>query len=79
MDAAQLAQDHWNETPLFLTEQERYSMYPWLYEVAEFKKHAGEKVLEIGCGTTSLQAIRVPSALVRLVSGSERPEASGKY
>jgi ubiquinone/menaquinone biosynthesis C-methylase UbiE len=51
MDAAQLAQDHWNETPLFLTEQERYSTYPWLYEVAEFKKHAGDKVLEIGCGT----------------------------
>lgn len=50
-DAAQLAQDHWNETPLFLTEQERYSMYPWLYDVAEFRKHAGEKVLEIGCGT----------------------------
>ncbi len=49
MDAAQLAQDHWNETPLFLTEQERYSLYPWLYEVAEFKKHAGDKVLEIGC------------------------------
>jgi SAM-dependent methyltransferase len=51
MDAAQLAQDHWNETPLFLTEQERYSAYPWLFEVAEFKKHAGDKVLEIGCGT----------------------------
>src|SRR5580698_7762168 len=50
-DAAQLAQAHWNETPLFLTEQERYSIYPWLYEVAEFRKHAGERVLEIGCGT----------------------------
>ena len=52
-DAAQLAQDHWNETPLFLTEEERYSIYPWLYEAAEFRKHAGEKVLEIGCGTGS--------------------------
>src|SRR5271170_2636914 len=50
-DAAQLAQDHLNETPLFLTEQERYSTYPWLYDVAEFRKHAGDKVLEIGCGT----------------------------
>lgn len=52
-DAAQLAQDHWNDNPLFLTEQERYSTYPWLYDVAEFRKHAGEKVLEIGCGTGS--------------------------
>jgi SAM-dependent methyltransferase len=52
-DAAELAQSHWNETPLFLTEEERYSTYPWLYEVAEFRKHRGEKVLEIGCGTGS--------------------------
>ncbi len=50
-DAAQLAQSHWNETPLFITEEERYSTYPWLYEVAEFRKHQGDKVLEIGCGT----------------------------
>jgi SAM-dependent methyltransferase len=50
-DAAQLAQSHWNETPLFLTEEQRYSTYPWLYDVAEFRKHEGEKVLEIGCGT----------------------------
>jgi SAM-dependent methyltransferase len=50
-DAAQLAQDHWNETPLFLTEEERYSIYPWLYDAAEFRKHSGERVLEIGCGT----------------------------
>jgi SAM-dependent methyltransferase len=50
-DAAQLAQSHWNETPLFLTEEERYSTYPWLYDVAEFRKHQGDKVLEIGCGT----------------------------
>jgi SAM-dependent methyltransferase len=52
-DAAQLAQAHWNETPLFLTEEERYSIYPWLYDAAEFRRHAGEKVLEIGCGTGS--------------------------
>jgi SAM-dependent methyltransferase len=50
-DAAQLAQAHWDETPLFLSDQERYSTYPWLYEVAEFRQHRGEKVLEIGCGT----------------------------
>jgi SAM-dependent methyltransferase len=50
-DAGQLAQSHWNETPLFLTEEERYSTYPWLYEAAEFRHHAGERVLEIGCGT----------------------------
>jgi SAM-dependent methyltransferase len=52
-DAAELAQSHWNETPLFLTEEERYSTYPWFYEVAEFGKHRGEKVLEIGYGTGS--------------------------
>jgi SAM-dependent methyltransferase len=52
-DAAKLAQSHWNETPLFLTGEERYSTYPWIYEVAEFRKHRGEKVLEIGCGTGS--------------------------
>jgi SAM-dependent methyltransferase len=52
-DAAQLAQTHWNETPLFLTEEERYSTYPWLYEAAEFRKHQGDRVLEIGCGTGS--------------------------
>jgi SAM-dependent methyltransferase len=52
-DAGQLAQAHWNETPLFLTEEERYSTYPWLYEVAEFRIHHGEKILEIGCGTGS--------------------------
>jgi SAM-dependent methyltransferase len=50
-DAAELAQSHWNETPLFLTEEERYSTYPWLYHAAEFRKHQGEKVLEVGCGT----------------------------
>lgn len=50
-DAAELAQSHWNETPLFLTEEERYSTYPWLYNAAEFRKHKGERVLEVGCGT----------------------------
>jgi ubiquinone/menaquinone biosynthesis C-methylase UbiE len=49
--ASQLAQEHWNETPLFLPEDQRYSIYPWLYDVAEFKKHSGERILEIGCGT----------------------------
>ena len=52
-NAADLAQRHWNETPLYLKESERYSAYPWLYEAAEFRKHAGERVLEIGCGTGS--------------------------
>ena len=51
LDAAELAQSHWNETPLYLSEQERYSTYPWLCEAAEFKTHGGERVLEIGCGT----------------------------
>lgn len=51
--AAELAQDHWNATPLFLTEEARYHCYPWLYEAAEFTQHAGERVLEIGCGTGS--------------------------
>jgi SAM-dependent methyltransferase len=50
-DAAELAQSHWNETPLFLAEQERYATYSWLYDAAEFKNHQGEKVLEVGCGT----------------------------
>ena len=50
-DAAELAQSHWNETPLFLTEEERYSTYPWLYNAAEFRRHQGEKVLVVGCGT----------------------------
>jgi ubiquinone/menaquinone biosynthesis C-methylase UbiE len=49
--AAQLAQDHWNETPLWLSEQERYSTYPWLYAAAEFEDHRDHRVLEVGCGT----------------------------
>jgi ubiquinone/menaquinone biosynthesis C-methylase UbiE len=49
--ASDLAQEHWNETPLFLSEGERYSEYPWLYKVAEFREHRGQRVLEVGCGT----------------------------
>jgi len=49
--ATQLAMEHWNKTPLFLSEEERYRIYPWLYEVAEFRHHRGGRVLEIGCGT----------------------------
>jgi ubiquinone/menaquinone biosynthesis C-methylase UbiE len=49
--AGRLAQSHWNETPLYISEEERYSYYPWLYEAAEFKDHAGERVLEVGCGS----------------------------
>ncbi len=51
MQSAQLAIDHWNRAPLYLSEEERYSIYPWLYEAAEFSHHSGEPVLEIGCGT----------------------------
>ncbi len=51
MISSKLAIDHWNKTPLFISEEERYSTYPWLYEAAEFRKHAGERVLEVGCGT----------------------------
>jgi SAM-dependent methyltransferase len=51
ISASQLAQQHWNETPMYLEESERYSGYPWLYEAAEFRSHAGDSVLEIGCGT----------------------------
>lgn len=53
INAVQLAKDHWNITPLYYSEEERYRIYPWLYDVAEFDKHAGEQVLEIGCGTGS--------------------------
>jgi SAM-dependent methyltransferase len=49
--SSRLAINHWNKTPLFISEEERYSTYPWLYEAAEFKHHKGERVLEIGCGT----------------------------
>ena len=46
--SSQLAIEHWNKSPLFISEEERYSMYPWLYNAAEFKEHANERVLEIG-------------------------------
>ena len=49
--AAELAQEHWNKTPLSYTERQRYEQYPWLPEAAEFSQHAGEDVLEIGCGS----------------------------
>ena len=49
--ATHLAQQHWNETALFVSEEKRYGIYPWLPKAAEFKEHRGEHVLEIGCGT----------------------------
>jgi len=30
LTAQELAIEHWNNTPLFLAEEERYSIYPWL-------------------------------------------------
>ena len=49
--ALELAIQHWNETPLYISEEERYGIYPWLYEAAEFRHHRAERVLEVGCGT----------------------------
>lgn len=49
--AADLAIRHWDTTPLYISEEERYGIYPWLPEAAEFGQHRGECVLEIGCGT----------------------------
>src|SRR5258708_3189072 len=51
MNAAGLAQAHWNNAPLYFSEEQRYSDYAWLCEAAEFRHHAGERVLEIGCGS----------------------------
>src|SRR5258708_38502182 len=51
MNAAGLAQAHWNNAPLYFSEEQRYSDYPWLCEAAEFRHHAGERVLEVGCGS----------------------------
>jgi ubiquinone/menaquinone biosynthesis C-methylase UbiE len=51
ISAAELAISHWDKTPLYISEQERYSIYPWLTEAAEFRHHRGERVLEVGCGT----------------------------
>lgn len=49
--AADLAVKHWDKTPLYISEEERYRFYPWLPEAAEFSEHRGKRVLEIGCGT----------------------------
>jgi SAM-dependent methyltransferase len=49
--AAELAIQHWDKTPLYISEEERYAIYPWLPEAAEFRHHRGERVLEVGCGT----------------------------
>jgi len=51
LSAADLARAHWNETPLYVSEEARYGLYKWLPEAAEFSHHAGHKVLEVGCGT----------------------------
>ncbi len=48
---ADLVIKHWDATPLYVSEEERYGIYPWLPEVGEFRQHEGERVLEIGCGT----------------------------
>lgn len=50
-DAVKLAQAHWSETPLYFSAEERYRIYRWLPNAAEFDKHPGENVLELGCGT----------------------------
>lgn len=49
--AAELAIQHWDKSPLYISEQKRYRIYPWLPEAAEFCYHRGHRVLEIGCGT----------------------------
>lgn len=51
MHSSKIAIEHWEKTPLHVSEEERYSLYPWLYEAAEFTQHAAHHVLEIGCGT----------------------------
>ena len=48
---SKLAIAHWSKTPLYVSEEYRYSVYPWLYEAAEFRHHAGHRILEVGCGT----------------------------
>ena len=47
-NAAELNRAHWNETPLYLTEEARYNEYPWLCEAGEFTQHSGERILETG-------------------------------
>src|SRR5438105_12300054 len=49
--AETLAIKHWNSNPLYFSEEERYGIYPWLYEAAEFREHRGQRVLEVGCGS----------------------------
>jgi len=49
--STELAVRHWNKTPLYFSEAERYTNYPWLYEAAEFRHHNAQRILEIGCGT----------------------------
>jgi len=53
MRSSEKAKEHWNDTPLHYSEEYRYAYYPWLYGAAEFSKHAGDRVLEVGCGTGS--------------------------
>jgi hypothetical protein len=45
-NAVDLARAHWNETPLYLTEEARYDEYPWLC-TAEFTQHPGEDGIRI--------------------------------
>jgi SAM-dependent methyltransferase len=49
--SAEAAQAHWNQNPLFVSEEERYRIYPWLRQAAEFSEHRNHKILEVGCGT----------------------------
>jgi ubiquinone/menaquinone biosynthesis C-methylase UbiE len=49
--STELAIKHWNASPLYYSEEERYRTYPWLSEAAEFACHGNERMLEIGCGT----------------------------
>jgi ubiquinone/menaquinone biosynthesis C-methylase UbiE len=50
LQSSEQAIAHWDKTPLNVPVDQRYATYPWLREAAEFEKHAGERVLEIGCG-----------------------------
>lgn len=50
-NAHELASAHWNANPLYWTQDARYREYPWLPEAAQFERHKGHKVLEMGCGT----------------------------
>lgn len=50
LPSSELAIAHWNKTPLNTSPDERYTIYPWLRRAAEFDQHAGQRILEIGCG-----------------------------